>query len=1503
MKQPLFILLSLGACTAMVQAQAFYPQADLELKAQMGNRQAIQMPALWNSTSLLASGAFANTHTWIGYNQAAGVDTTQVVDQYGNFRTFGGMVGFDLNPLPADTSAVDTIYAHPKMSPYGYLAGNIFYAYCPNYSNTTGTYTSMDYMGWDVRNWQVTDSVRVRITNGTSDIPYVGCYDPVTGMDYAITFGPENGVETYYSYIVDPGTHKLKKLAKLGTYDSAENFTSYKCMFTDGVEVYALNRDIVMRLDRKTGLTTEVGHFDFQHTAYGIQAIRYDEGRFVFDHFDLYTGTTFWTFSLDNIGADGVIPMQSLGHVYTGWDHIFRAPSAEVCEAELLSNVKDLKATATDDQHATITFTVPSTTTSGLALSTSTMANVTVKVDGQVVSLPTTQYALGSKVTVEVEGLAPTCLHFASAQVEPIHEWSAVEPFTLLGNTNRGVAFCAGYDAPGQVSGIDMVLNADGTSATLSWKAPTTARYAAFGSTFDKGDISYKVVNTLTGEVVVEGLTEPKTTVPVPAYYSTHQYTIIPCSHGVEGTPIESYRYIFGSYVELPYFQDFENSHSLEYFTIINGNNDGSYRTWSWNTYYHCVTIPSPGNAVFNDDWLITPNFLADSEHVYRISFHYSGYAGKARSLRVTMGEHATIASQTQVIADLEDNIFDTNGSPLQFYARPEFAGSYCIGIYDYSAETESTASLDDLRIEEAFSTHAPDSVTEVLFQPADGGALAGTLFFTLPEKDVLGQALTGLTKYEVYRNDVLVSTVTDAQLGSAEAVEVEAIHGYNNYRIMAYNEFGNGWPVDCRVFVGNDIPVSVSGFSAVWAESNQSRRSGVTLSWEAPAQGIRGGYVNPEALTYNVYHYDADSKQYSLIESGVTGTSFTTTELTGTKQDYFAYAVSAVSSEGEGEKARKGITLGTGYTLPFSESWYYGGQNGPWITTDLEGIPGWGIDNNIFNMHAHAVDGDGFQLMLRNLGDDAVSARIATPIFNLADVTNPVLGMWVFHDVNISANSWFCLEASEDGLNFHDITEHTPFAGNAGWVFHVFPLAVVAGKKVQLSIKVYMDEVQSRFFTDAIQVVDLTEGNDLAVTGLSYQADQAMGTMTNVEVQVVNLGAREANEYEVCLYANGEMIGDELVDEPLASGSTRVFTFPVDLQATVQEGIDCYAEVIYADDNEVNNTTESVTILPLVLELNAPADLALADDGLLHWAAPAEMRGRRVLEDFESGKAFSIDGHNGWICYDGDGQLSSGYMQYYNNYWPNYNNPQAWMVWSLEQTGTDAIQWHPIDGEKSLISWMVMGQMPDLTLTSEPKDDWFISPEVLGGTEFSFQAKAPTCSVYGPSTLQVLTSSTDRDPASFTLVKQFSVGAAMTEEAEDLSVTLPADARYVALRCTSTEFALMIDNIEYTVAQTPQLQGYNIYCGFGRQNVSLLTDLQFHPKRLGTYAVSAQYDLGESQLSNSVEVNTLGITDVRADGAQCEYWSLDGRRLRDASAGGIYIQRQQGVVRKAIVK
>ena len=103
----------------------------------------------------------------------------------------------------------------------------------------------------------------------------------------------------------------------------------------------------------------------------------------------------------------------------------------------------------------------------------------------------------------------------------------------------------------------------------------------------------------------------------------------------------------------------------------------------------------TPIGSIYNDDWLITPNFNADSDHVYRLAFTI-GNDNKDHNLHITMGNYPSVQSQTQMVADLEGYHIPAKDIELQFYARPETAGSYCFGIYDFSTDNEGMYHIDD---------------------------------------------------------------------------------------------------------------------------------------------------------------------------------------------------------------------------------------------------------------------------------------------------------------------------------------------------------------------------------------------------------------------------------------------------------------------------------------------------------------------------------------------------------------------------------------------------------------------------------------------------------------------------------------------------------------------------------------------------------------------------------------------------------------------------------------
>ena len=97
-----------------------------------------------------------------------------------------------------------------------------------------------------------------------------------------------------------------------------------------------------------------------------------------------------------------------------------------------------------------------------------------------------------------------------------------------------------------------------------------------------------------------------------------------------------------------------------------------------------------------------------------------------------------------------------------------------------------------------------------------------------------------------------------------------------------------------------------------------------------------------------------------------------------------------------------------------------------------------------------------------------------------------------------------------------------------------------------------------------------------------------------------------------------------------------------------------------------------------------------------------------------------------------------------------------------------------------------------------------------------SFQAQ-PITNVYGAETIEILASSTTDNIEAFTLVASFKVGDPSKPdemiEWEECRATLPADARYFAIRYVSKDImGIIIDDIQYTsVNDGLEVIGYDI--------------------------------------------------------------------------------------------
>ena len=1382
--------------------------------------------------------------TYTGFNAYAGTA------EDGTTAT-GGLVNFNLQPFECDTVSSDN-----GISPYQYMAKGKLYSFLPVRDAATYTYKKIVRTIYDANTLERLSQKTFDAPGPKDRVPYILSYDNQRDLVYAISIGedcPGGDTEGYYLNVLDTASCKLQRIGYLGGWqlERTKGNLSIKGFSATGGNLYLQNSDdsvYIYKVDPQTCELTNLGATGMPNQyVYGLQPMLYDSnrGRLLVNHYDMTNGTIYYEVSpFVKDKTTGLLTTTLVEQLPTGFGYqqFYKRPEAETSHSTYtLADISDLSVTMEENgTTAKVSFTVPNKTDKNEDIEFPSWASKNLRcwiyVDNNYtnVSLPS-QITYGQKIefTTELTG----GMHVVTVMLSPL--------FNEIGKLVNGKVVCAGYDAPASVGNPTLTIKDN--KATITWLAPTEGRYADFGSKFDASDLTYKVVRNSDGKVIADGITETSASDDIADEIQTYSYTIYAISHGQTSFAISTNKASGGKYLALPYKNGFDDMDSIIGWTIINANNDGTARTWSWNWNYNQIN----GMYGENDDWLITPSAQLSSDNLYAFSYKVNGNG----ILFTTVGQGNTIEAQDYEIDNLDN--YTTNGNEVkEYYFRPTDNGLYNFGIHDYSIN--GYWSIDDVEIKAIAKETAPDKIRSLNVTPNAKGALGATISFKLPATAINGNTLSSLTKVTAYdlKGNVL-GTLTNVAPGADCSIKVNAIHGWNDFKIVAANANGEGWPVIIRKFIGTDTPKPISNIKITWGEE----RTIANLSWDAATEGVNGGYVNPETINYKIYKYDSNSYP-SYTEVGETGNE-TSVEVdikdATEEQNQYVFGITATSENGESDYTKAGIVLGVPYTMPFNEpfSASAGITHSPWIADR-----GWTTDEGYYNYNVKPQNDDQLQLVFINPGTEDFIGRFTTPIIDFTNAENPVLSAWLHHTEGLTEGTTVTAVATTDGTNYITLGDPVSLSGNSGWVEHVFDLSALKGHKAQVALKAYLPTPSGRVFSDNWTIKEAT-GNDLALAAISQPYYPVVGDAATIDVTVTNKGAKAADNYSVLFYLNGEAIDEKESTEALGIGKQATFSFPLNITAAQKDYV-YSAEVLYdGDENKDNNYSTEVELAPEQLNLPAPSNLTVTDNDNLSWMAPETMDGREVTLDFENVPAFTTDNIKGWKTVDRDGHLTLTFVQYYGNYWPYANQPFAWMTWSAKEAGCpDATMWKAYEGEKCLIHFGNYGADAEGHSNSDPDDDWFISPEIKGGTEFSFMTLANEQT----NSIEILTSNTDQEPESFTnKVKTVTYDATATWQ--EVKVTLPADAKYVAIHTVLEGFGTMIDNIKYTEAKAPKLLSYNIYCGAENTGSTTTTSAKAEGAS-GSYAVSAVYDLGESELSNTVAVTT-GITELNATNAK----------------------------------
>lgn len=940
--------------------------------------------------------------------------------------------------------------------------------------------------------------------------------------------------------------------------------------------------------------------------------------------------------------------------------------------------------------------------------------------------------------------------------------------------------------------------------------------------------------------------------------------------------------------VQLPWTVNFATT-DLSDFTVIDANEDDN--TWGYNTG-NANSGYSPKEEM--DDWLITPPLAVTGGHAYTVRFKAAAYASVYdEQLEVMFGDAATVDAMTSTV--METTV--VSGTDYKEYTGvvvPRTTGAVYIGFHCNSQADMNGLLISEISVTDGATGEMPAGVKDLTITADDPYSLRAHIAFEAPTTTMSGQALQSIDKITVSRNGDLVKTFENPQPGEALGFDDTVETGGDQlYTVIASNQAGAGYAINYIYTIGGIAPMYPD--NVVLRELSDGM---MQVTWDPVTLDVEGNVIPEGFIRYAVL----DSEMI-LIASDLTETSLTFS-LSNQEQIFVQLIVVAYNSVGGLSEGVMSNLIAAGPALTrFSES-FPNASLSSLIAMGYEfgfvDYVTWGIaDNTTFSDEDYmesilASDGDnGFAFMYteyKDTGSSLFTGKIALPAVGPAvyfDIFNQSL------ETIKDGNLLEVMVSEDNGFTWQTVMAETVYdlcGDKRGWHHITAGLQDYAGKTVQIRWQVTVQNFPA-FLIDNIKVGTLPD-NDLKVWKLDVPAKVAAGEQLTATATVVNMGAREAADYTMTLYVNGE-VEKEIAGETLAAGKTRVVSLPLAVSPVEDGPLEIYVAVkLDKDADKTNNATRALTV-----EVEQPVHPYVTDlqgsinaDGMvsLSWSKPViQTYAPGCTEDFESGEDFAFE-FGDWIFIDRD-QNPLG--QLYPSTIPGVEmgvTKAAFMVFSADApTFNDNMYAH--SGKKYIAS----------VVSSEPwqtTDDWAITPE-LNGTDQIITFYARSLEAYYAESIEMYFSYGSTNPDDFIKISsEDRVPGTWTQ----YTVAVPAGAKRFAVRAHSYDaMALLLDDFYFADANSStgiELEKYNIYCNnkaVGSVEPTVTSFSHQSVERVNTYAVTAVYrELGESKGSNKLELlnESVGIEAVSGDAAGTIRGGEGAVVLSDFADGDSYV-------------
>lgn len=927
----------------------------------------------------------------------------------------------------------------------------------------------------------------------------------------------------------------------------------------------------------------------------------------------------------------------------------------------------------------------------------------------------------------------------------------------------------------------------------------------------------------------------------------------------------------------LPFFMAPTMEQMMNECVVIDANGDGyeGYNTWSFMEYFGTPAYWANNPVGDADDWLIFPAInIDDVSKAFKVSLDAQATGwGTSESLEVRIGTSPSIESLTYVVMS-EPGV--PYSETAEFTSYNSLFALKNPGVYYLAVRCTSSKSggwrliFKNLRLEQSSEAEVvPDGCTKLRAVPDPKGQLTVTVSFDMPLKALSGLAFDPSTTLKAIITTPAGSKTVEGTPGQHIEEVLPAIDGLNSVSVEVVNDKGDGSRRAVSARCGIDIPCAPVVKGAV-SEDNLT----FTVTWDPVTEGVNGGIVDPERITYTIYKYQEDGtwavvvddcKDYTYSVSVPKGSTLASCDL----------VVSASNEKGVAEQTPIiSEVIGEPHALPVNETFdggalHYAGLSIYSMSSDYQGKFAMGDPSQLNIMFgggpANAIIG--LSSLEHGTKGMVCLPKVTTKGKQDVQLTLP---MYVYSD-----GPEIAIYAKTNSGERFDIGT-VDQSKNTGWTNLIYnlPVELYDQSCISINIDIRYKNNFSYFMLGGFSMVEGKVG-DMAMTNISVEPTMLeIGKKATVTATVTNSGmyAELPPEVEGSVSCMGIKQPIDLVFTPadpnvkIEVGGTMAYTAEFTLNTADYAGanVTVSANIASPDSNEQNNRMSfeakvADVVSPLITDLSASY---VEEDGTiaLSWTNPVS---EETIETFEHYQSFIYDSKMGpWINLDFDMAAPYTLAEVEGVLIPDDTEPKAFQVISASESNLAMYGMYGYNGSDK----MLMAFSP----VEATADDWLISPRIKGGFEISFMWNILSSDF--SETVEVLYSTTSNDLDSFK-----SVAAKLTKKTtdwEEAIVEIPADARYFAIHYVSRDcFGIMIDDIMY-YPSTPEysVQSYAVLrdgaeiatlpasaTSYVDNNVVLNGEYTYHVRP--TFIHNGVEEAGV--LSNSVVLKAAGIEDL----------------------------------------